>query len=123
MAQLASFAVRPAPAARPGSRRGAVVVRAGACPFSSFFSRVAGARPGATGAATADTTLLARLGGDSALLAAVNLFYSAVPKDEKVARFFARTDMARLKEHQARPLHLAKRLDAQIWRDTRRAFV
>ena len=96
-----------------------MVVRAGACPFGSFFSRVAGARPGATGAADADTTLLARLGGNAALLAAVDLFYGAVPKDDKVARFFARTDMARLKEHQARPLHLRRRGGAACRADLR----
>jgi hypothetical protein len=74
MAQL-SFSARAAPLARPAGRRGAVVARAGSCPFSSFFSKAAGvARLGASAGADADTTLLARLGGDSALNAAIKLF-------------------------------------------------
>ena len=83
------------------------MVRA-ACPFSSFFKKAASVRTGAAGTGSADTTLLARLGGDNALHATIDLFYHALPKDPAVSRFFEKTDMARLKEHQARPLRRAR---------------
>ena len=46
------------------------------------------------------TTLFERVGGEPALDAAVAQFYKIVLADERIAHFFAGTDMARLAMHQ-----------------------
>ncbi len=53
------------------------------------------------------TTLFERIGGESALNAAVELFYTRVLHDRELAAVFAGIDMQRLKEHQRRFLSLA----------------
>jgi hemoglobin len=51
--------------------------------------------------------LLDKIGGMAALEAAVDLFYEKILADDELAPFFAKTNMARLKEHQRNFLSLA----------------
>jgi hemoglobin len=53
------------------------------------------------------TTLFERIGGEPALNAAVELFYTRVLHDRELAPLFGGIDMPRLKEHQRRFLSLA----------------
>lgn len=46
-------------------------------------------------------TLYERLGGREGIQAVVNTFYDLVLADPRVSHFFARTDMDRLRRHQA----------------------
>jgi hemoglobin len=75
------------------------------CPFG--FGRSSSATPGAAAGAIGDTSLLARLGGDGALTATLNKFYSGLTKDPLVERFFKGVNMPRLQAHQFDFLSLA----------------
>jgi hypothetical protein len=97
---MAQLALRARPAAA-GLRRVPLQVSA-ACPFGFGSSRTTTGVPKASATATADTTLLARLGGEPALNATLEAFYGALPKDPRVEKFFAKTDLAKLKAHQVR---------------------
>lgn len=97
---MAQLALRARPAAAAGVRRAPLVV-SNACPFGFGAPRSAGVAK-AAGTATADTTLLARLGGEPALNATLDKFYAALPIDPRVSKFFANTDLNKLKAHQVR---------------------
>ena len=81
-AQISALLLRPA----------AAVALRGAAPLPRAFSSAAAAAP----------TLLARLGGEPALRATLDQFYSTLVVDPDVERFFKHTEMAKLKKHQAR---------------------
>ena len=87
-AQISALLLRPAATA---ARRAAPLARA-ARPLPSGFSAAGAAAP----------TLLGRLGGEPALRATLDKFYSTLTVDPDVERFFKRTDMANLKNHQVR---------------------
>ncbi len=53
------------------------------------------------------STLYERIGGEGAVHAAVELFYSKVLADERIRHFFADTDMNRQKRHQEKFLTMA----------------
>lgn len=53
------------------------------------------------------STLYERLGGDSAVDAAVDLFYKKMLADERVKHFFDNIDMGKQREHQKRFLTVA----------------
>lgn len=53
------------------------------------------------------TLLLERLGGDKALSAAVEMFYSRMVADPVISRFFEGVDVSRLKAHQFNFMRLA----------------
>jgi len=46
------------------------------------------------------STLYEKLGGEPAIDAAVDLFYSKVLADERISHFFSNTDMLRQRQHQ-----------------------
>jgi hypothetical protein len=87
-AQISAMLLRPAATA---ALRGASPLARAACPLPRGFS-----------SAAATPTLLARLGGEPALRATLDKFYSTLVIDPDVERFFVRTEMAKLKKHQVR---------------------
>ena len=88
-AQISTLLLRPAATA---ARRGTAPLVRAARPLPSGFSAAGAAAP----------TLLGRLGGEPALRATLDKFYSTLIVDPDVERFFKRTDMAKLKNHQVR---------------------
>jgi hemoglobin len=55
----------------------------------------------------AEGTLFDRIGGESALNAAVNLFYEKLLKAPTLAIFFEGVDVGKLKRHQYKFMHMA----------------
>ena len=61
--------------------------------------RYEGSAPGAGGSAAAANALYTRLGGHDAIVAVVDNFVGRVAKDERINKFFGKTDIPKFKEH------------------------
>ena len=53
------------------------------------------------------SSLYERLGGEPAIDAAVDIFYTKVLADDRIKHFFANTDMAKMRDHQKKFLTFA----------------
>jgi hemoglobin len=93
----------PSPAARRASAFGlasAPATKPPAAATTGDLSTSTTAATTTTAPAPDATSLLARLGGDAALCATLDIFYAETPRDPALSRFFAGVDLNRLKAHQ-----------------------